>query len=143
MIGAQPWIMWAEDNPQDRMLIQDSVDRLPSQPRLTMVCDGLLLLDALQEGRPDIVVLDLKMPRLGGLEALRRIRNSPGWSALRVIVFSSGNRPDEIEQCHALGVNEVVQKPVDFDQFSSAVQAIAQSAPAQVVEPASRGASPS
>lgn len=121
-------ILWAEDNAQDRMLIQESLQGLPAQAGLTIVPDGFLLLEALRGRLPDLVVLDLKMPRLGGLEVLRRIRDQPDWKAMRVIIFSSGNRPDEIAQCHALGVQDIVQKPVDFDLFSSAVQDIVRSA---------------
>lgn len=116
-------VLWAEDNPQDRMLIQESLAGLGG-PRLTLIPDGVLLLEALHQQKPDLVVLDLKMPRLGGLEALRRIRNHPEWRDLPVTIFSSGNQPEEVAACHALGVEEVVQKPVDFDLFSTAVQRI-------------------
>lgn len=120
-------ILWADDNAQDRMLIAESIHLLPNPPGVTLVADGVFLLEALQAELPDLVVMDLKMPRVGGLEALRRIRHHPDWNALPVIVFSSGNRPNEIEQCQALGVQEVVQKPVDFDLFKSRVQAIVRS----------------
>jgi CheY-like chemotaxis protein len=128
MTKAASQILWAEDNPQDRMLIQESVGDLVPKPGLTLIPDGVLLLEALHKRLPDLVVLDLKMPRLGGLEALRRIRSHPGWKDLPVMIFSSGNQPDEVEACQALGVEEVVQKPVDFDLFSSAVQRIVLSA---------------
>ncbi|HUR61018.1 MAG TPA: response regulator [Candidatus Thermoplasmatota archaeon] len=126
MTGQASQILWAEDNPQDRMLIQESVGDLA--PDLTLIPDGVLLLEALHRGLPDLVVLDLKMPRLGGLEALRRIRSHPAWKDLPVTIFSSGNQPDEVAACQTLGVEEVVQKPVDFDLFSSAVQRIVRSA---------------
>lgn len=125
MANQQANILWAEDNEQDRMLIQEAADGLPIQPSLRIVSDGVLLLEALHKQMPRLVVLDLKMPRVGGLEALRRIRNHPDWKGLPVVIFSSGNRPDEIAQCQALGVEEIVQKPVDFDVFSAAVQRIA------------------
>ncbi len=128
MAGGKPQILWAEDNAQDRMFIQDSIDALPVPLALTLVADGVLLLEALESGLPDLVVLDLKMPRLGGLEALRQIRAHPKWKALPVVIFSSGNRPDEIEQCQALGVSEIVQKPVDFDLFGAMVHRIVRSA---------------
>jgi two-component system response regulator len=140
MTDSRPWILWAEDNPKDRMLIQDSVDRLLPPPRLTLVRDGLLLLDALHDSLPDLVVLDLKMPRLGGHETLQRIRTNPAWSAMPVSVFSSGNRPEEVEQCRALGARQIVQKPVDFDQFASAVQGIAGSAPTHTLGPSGSAA---
>jgi CheY-like chemotaxis protein len=128
MANGSAQVLWAEDNAKDRMLIQESIDGIAPQPAVTLVPDGVFLLEALQKGVPDLVVLDLKMPRVGGLEALRRIRSHPDWKALPVVIFSSGNRPDEIEQCQALGVTEIVQKPVDFDLFSAAVQRVLRSA---------------
>jgi CheY-like chemotaxis protein len=127
-VPSHPAILWAEDNTQDRLLIRESVEVPGSGQGLKLVADGVLLLESLALARPDLVVLDLKMPRLGGLEALRRIRNRPDWQDLRVVVFSSGNRPEEIEQCAILGVDAYVQKPVDFDAFSDAVQRIVRSA---------------
>ena len=124
---APPRILWAEDNAQDRAFIQESLDPV-AHPGVTLVPDGVALLQALGKSRPDLVVLDLKMPRLGGMEALRQIRAHPEWKPLRVIIFSSGERPDEIAQCRALGVADVIVKPVDFDLFSSEVQRIAQAA---------------
>ncbi|MFA5945227.1 MAG: response regulator [Candidatus Thermoplasmatota archaeon] len=131
-------VLWAEDNAQDRMLIEESLDGKGASA-LTVVADGVHLLEALETKRPDLVVLDLKMPRLGGLEVLRRIRSHVDWQGLPVTIFSSGNRPDEIEHCKALGVNEIVQKPVDFDLFSMAVQRVvgsARPAPADGAPPA-------
>jgi CheY-like chemotaxis protein len=119
----KPHILWAEDNARDRTLIQESLEEL-SHPGVTLVHDGVLLLEAIEQARPDLVVLDLKMPRLGGLGALREIRAHPEWKTLAVVVFSSGERPDEIAACKALGVKDVVTKPVDFDLFGSAVQRV-------------------
>jgi len=127
MTTAVPGIIWAEDNAQDRIFIKESLEGL-ELPHLTMVPDGISLLEALCQGTPDLVVLDLKMPRLGGIESLRKIRSHPEWKTLPVVIFSSGERPDEIAQCRALGVKEIVQKPLDFDVFSTAVQRIVQSA---------------
>ncbi len=107
------------------MFIEDSLADATPPVALEFAQDGVLLLQALERRLPDLVVLDLKMPKLGGLEALRRIRTQPEWKHLPVVIFSSGNRPDEIEHCQALGVQEVVQKPVDLDLFSSLVQRIA------------------
>ena len=126
--GTGRHILWAEDNPQDRMLIDDAAEGVAPAPDLTLVADGVLLLEALEAEVPALVVLDLKMPRLGGLETLRRMRGHADWRGLPVIIFSSGNRPEEIDECRALGAANVVQKPVDFDLFSSAVQDIVRAA---------------
>lgn len=120
MPGA-PLVLWAEDNLGDQILIRESLDGLPSAPSLAFASDGLQLLEALERSKPHLVVLDLKMPRLGGLETLRRIRGRSAWKDLPVSIFSAGNQPSETEECIALGALEVVTKPVDFRLFSEAV----------------------
>jgi len=124
----QTHVLWAEDNAKDRMLITESIDGRGTGPHLDLVADGVLLLEALDEALPSLVVLDLKMPKLGGLDVLREIRARESWKSLPVTIFTSGNRPSEINECLALGVRDVVEKPVDFDLFSAAVQRILDSA---------------
>lgn len=118
----RPLVLWAEDNPQDQILIRAALEDLASPPELRFADDGLLLLKALEGTRPDLVVLDLKMPRLGGLDTLRRIRAEPRTAKVPVSVFSAGDQPDETAACHALGALEVLRKPVDFALFTKAVR---------------------
>lgn len=129
MTGETPTtVLWAEDNPRDRFLIQESLESFPDRRALVLVDDGVRVLEALGEALPALVVLDLKMPRRGGIEVLRAIRQNPAWRGLPVTIFTSGNRPSEISECSALGVRAVVEKPVDFDRFSAAVFQIMASA---------------
>jgi CheY-like chemotaxis protein len=118
-------VLWAEDNLQDQILIRAALEDLPRPPEIIFRDDGLLLLEALRRTKPALVVLDLKMPRLGGLEALRRIRSDPTLAALPVSVFSAGDDPAETAACRTLGALDVVRKPVDFRAFTVAVQGIA------------------
>lgn len=120
--SARPFVLWAEDNAEDQILIRAALEDLPSAPTVRFANDGLALLEDLPAAKPRLVILDLKMPRLGGLETLRRIRQEPGWKDLPVSIFSAGNQPEENDACRALGALEVVQKPVDFRLFTSAVQ---------------------
>ncbi|MCA1811607.1 MAG: response regulator [Halobacteriales archaeon] len=120
-------ILWAEDNHDDQFLIRVAVNEPPLPVSLAFVDDGVLLLDALEGGTPDLVVLDLKMPRLGGLETLRRIRAHPAWSRLPVAIFSAGDNPHETQACRDFGVLDVVQKPVGLDRYAAAVRGIVQS----------------
>lgn len=120
-------VLWAEDNEKDRMLISESTEGM-GPPYLDILPDGVLLLEALNQHIPALVVLDLKMPKLGGLDVLRKIRGDQRFKSIPVIIFTSGNRPTEIDECLALGVRAVVEKPVDFDLFSAAVQRILHSA---------------
>lgn len=120
--GRRPRIAWAEDSEHDQILIQEALTGVPAD--VAFAGDGLHLIDSLRNGRPDLVVLDLRMPRLGGLETLRRLRADQSTKDLPVCVFSAGDQPDEIAACRALGAVDVVQKPVDFDQFTRAVRQI-------------------
>lgn len=121
-----PTVLWAEDNEHDELLIREAVRGLDA--RITFASDGLHALDAVRRERPALLVLDLRMPRLGGLEALRQVRADPALRDLRVCVFSAGNQPDEVAACRALGALAVVQKPVDFDAFERAVREVLQHA---------------
>jgi CheY-like chemotaxis protein len=120
--AGRPRIAWAEDSVHDQILIKESLGGVLAD--VAFAADGLHLLEAVQETRPDLVVLDLRMPRLGGLETLRRLRAEPMTRELAVCVFSAGDQPDEVAACRALGALEVVQKPVDFDQYMKAVRRI-------------------
>lgn len=121
---AGPTILWAEDDRQDQQLILAAVEGVQPAPRITFVEDGLGVLHDVGRQPADLVVLDLKMPRMGGLEALRRLRGEPATRHVRVVIFSSGSLPEEIETCRELGVVGVVQKPIEFGAFVSAVQGI-------------------
>jgi CheY-like chemotaxis protein len=116
-------ILWAEDNEGDRMLIRAALEEAPGAD-VRFVDDGVQFLEALEERRPDLAVLDLRMPRIGGLEALQRVRRDPRHRDLPVAIFSAGNQPEETAACEALGVLAVGHKPVDFREFSAAVQRI-------------------
>ena len=125
---ARPSILWAEDSVEDQMLIRAALEDLPKAPPVTFANDGVHLLAQLEQSRPSLVVLDLRMPRLGGLETLRRIRADPRHKDLRVCVFSAGNQPGEIAACRELGAIEVAAKPVDFNQYTAAVHGLARRA---------------
>lgn len=118
----RPFILWAEDDPMDQHLIAAVAEGSPA--RLQFAADGVHLLEALRGRRPDLVVLDLKMPRMGGLEALRRLRGDPSTAALPVVVFSSGSIPAELDAAERLGVEAIVQKPIQFDALGAAVRSI-------------------
>ena len=117
-------ILWAEDDRQDQQLIQAALEDVRPAPRISFAEDGVALLEAVGRRPPELVVLDLKMPRMGGLETLRRLRGEPATRHVPVVIFSSGSLPDEIAQCRQLGVLDTVQKPIEFGAFVTAVQGI-------------------
>ena len=76
-MGRAPHILWAEDDPADQALIRASLEELPRPPRVAFAEDGVTFLEALGRDPPALAVLDLKMPRMGGLEAAIRAVAKP------------------------------------------------------------------
>lgn len=118
-----PRILWAEDSPEDRALIQEALRQLPYPPQTEFVEDGAQLLKRLEEEPAGLVVLDLGMPGMGGMETLERLRE-PGRRRVPIVVFTSHDGPGEARQCLSRGARDVIQKPTDFYSFRSAVQRI-------------------
>ena len=109
---------------QDRQLIRAALQDLPKPPQVAFVVDGMQLLERAAHERPNLVVLDLQMPGLDGIETLKRLRADPATRRQDVVIFTSSDRPDEVDACRRLGVRDCVQKPFDFTAFVSAVQRV-------------------
>jgi two-component system response regulator len=123
-------ILLVEDNPDDVALTLRAFERSRVANRIVVVTDGQQALDYLfaageHAGRdtgatPQAVLLDLKLPRIDGLEVLRRIRADGRTRRLPVIVLTSSNEEQDIMRSYDLGANSYVRKPVDFTQFVEA-----------------------
>lgn len=74
------------------------------------------------ENGPKLILLDLKLPLVSGIEVLRRIKADPRTQRLPVVVMTSSKEEPDIAECYRLGVNSYIVKPVDFDQFTEAVR---------------------
>lgn len=124
-----PRIMLVEDNPSDEKLTLLAFRRCTVPHELVVLRDGqqalehLLGTDAAQQ-RPELVLLDLKLPRVDGFEVLRRVRSDVAGKLLPVVILSASAEREDIERCYALGANGYVRKPIDFVEFSSAVQTL-------------------
>lgn len=125
-------IVWAEDNPLDQELIRECL-RPDEDPPVHFVDDGVKLLAALQHRAPCLVVLDLKMPRLNGIEALQEIRGQVHTKDLPVVVFTSSSRGADQEACRRLGVARFVQKPLGFNAFLAAIRTIMEEARPRII----------
>jgi CheY-like chemotaxis protein len=124
-------ILLVEDNPQDAELTIRALKNRNLANNLVHVEDGQAALDFLfNTGRyknreispkPKLVMLDLKLPKVDGIEVLRRIRADARTKLLPVVVLSSSREDRDVAAAYKLGVNSYIVKPVDFESFSEAV----------------------
>ncbi|MBD2178959.1 response regulator [Pseudanabaena sp. FACHB-1998] len=118
-------ILLVEDDPNDVELIQIALDSYNFVNKITVVSDGEQALHYLfgRDGQPPIcplprlVLLDLKLPKVDGIEVLEAIRNSPRTRNLVVVVMTSSAENRDLKACYDLGVNSYIVKPLDFQQF--------------------------
>ena len=120
-----PRILIVEDNPDDESLTQRGLRK--STVEVVVAKDGALALEMLaaSEHLPDLVLLDLKLPKIDGSEVLRQLRSNMRTSKLCVVVFTSSSEPADIARCYALGCNSYVIKPVTYEDYIDAVRSIA------------------
>ena len=120
-------ILLVEDNPNDAELTQRALRKSGLEPRLELARDGAEALDYLLSDRPKpkVIFLDLKLPKIDGIEVLRRIRVDDRTRSIPVVVLTSSQEERDIAQTYGLGVNSYVVKPVEFDKFYKAVSDLA------------------
>ena len=124
-------ILLVEDNMGDAELTIRALKRRNLANRLVHLENGADALDYIfaegiysernMENIPRIILLDLNMPKVGGIEVLRRLKADDKTNEIPVIVLTSSNEDPDIKTCYKLGVNSYVVKPVDFDSFAKVV----------------------
>jgi two-component system, response regulator len=116
-------ILLVEDNPNDAELAQRALRKTNLGARLALARDGAEALDYLLSDRPKpkVIFLDLKLPKIDGIEVLRRTRADDRIRSIPVVVLTSSQEERDIVECYKLGVNSYVVKPVEFDMFYKAV----------------------
>jgi two-component system, response regulator len=126
-------ILLAEDNTRDVELTLEAISDLNMASHVTVVRDGIETLDYLRcegkyklrtKGNPAVVLLDIKMPKMDGIEVLRIIRSDPKLQALPVVMLTSSRERPDLVRCYQHGVNAYVVKPVDFREFLETIKHI-------------------
>lgn len=127
-------ILMAEDDADDRLLVKDALAECGVKEGVRFVADGEELVDyLLRRGkydkasdapRPDLVLLDLNMPRKDGREALKEIRAHASLRRLPVVVFTTSRADTDIEKVYELGANSFVTKPAAFDELVSTMSKV-------------------
>lgn len=124
-------LLMAEDDAEDRMLVHRAFERAHLTNRMDVVEDGEELMEYLHHrGRhrkaelPDLLLLDLNMPRKSGREALQEIKSDPVLRHIPVIVLTSSSADEDVLRSYDLGVSSYIQKPVTFPKLVEVVQAM-------------------
>jgi two-component system, response regulator len=125
-------ILLVEDNPDDEALTLRALQKNHISNEVVVVRDGLEALDYLlgsgayadrnTDIQPHLILLDLKLPKLNGLEVLKRIRADQRTKLLPVVILTTSNEDQDIFSSYELGANSFIRKPVSFDQFVDAIR---------------------
>ena len=127
-------ILVVEDNPDDLELTLHALERTEWAGKTHVARDGEEALDFLfrrgerREDSPDnppcLVLLDLKLPKLSGIEVLKRVKNDPRTRTIPIVIFTSSKEERDLEDCYRFGVNSYIQKPVNFDEFRQTIRSL-------------------
>jgi len=125
-------ILLVEDNPDDEELTLHALRKNKIGNRVVVVHDGVEALDFLfctntyaerdPYDMPQIILLDIKLPKLDGLQVLRRIRADERTRLLPVVILTSSNEEQDLLESYKSGANSYIRKPVDFTQFAEAIR---------------------
>lgn len=123
MISSFPhFILLADDDEDDRFLFQEALNEIKLSAQLTSVRDGEQLMEALVTSRlPDMLFLDLNMPRKDGFQCLSEIRKNEKLRGLPVIIFSTSFQPDAVNKLYENGAHYYIRKPSNFDHFKKVI----------------------
>jgi CheY-like chemotaxis protein len=132
--GGGKFILLIEDSVDDELLMIRALKRNEMLNEVIVMRDGVEALDFLfgngtHAGRdicelPQVVLLDLNLPRVSGLEVLRRIRADERTRLLPVVILTSSKEEEDVVRSYTLGANSYVRKPVDFGQFAEAIKSL-------------------
>jgi two-component system response regulator len=119
-------IILADDDPDDQLLVKDAFGQNCSCVRLHFVNSGQELLDYLNEVviLPGLILLDINMPTIGGIEALERIKNNPRLINIPIIIFTTSTDKDLILTSYCVGANSFINKPDSFDRLVDIIDVV-------------------
>lgn len=125
-------ILLVEDNDVDAELTLRALKKHHLSNHINRMVDGQEIIDyffdpdgspkVISPHIPQLILLDLKLPKLSGLEVLKILKNDPATKKIPIVVLTSSTEDTDIEECYRLGVNSYIVKPVEFDKFMDSVQ---------------------
>jgi two-component system response regulator len=130
MKGARPYIFLIEDSEQDEILTIKALQKNKVLNEIRVARDGAEAIDMLftpdspiyQQELPQLILLDLKLPKVDGLEVLKKIKNHPRTKLLPTVILTTSKEDSDLLSGYELGANSYVRKPVDFQEFSEVVK---------------------
>ena len=129
-----PTILIADDDEGHAILIRENLEAAGLRNPIRHFRDGQAVLDFLlrdpaRADGPFLVLLDIRMPKVDGIEVLRRLKADANLRKIQVIMLTTTDDAREVTRCHELGCNVYLQKPVDYDRFSDAIRRLGQFVP--------------
>jgi CheY-like chemotaxis protein len=140
----EPTILIVEDDEGHAILIRENLEMAGLKNPIRHFRDGQAILDFFfdRTGRAQpvpegayLLLLDIRMPKVDGIEVLRRLKSDPELRKLPVIMLTTTDDTREVDRCHALGCNVYIQKPVDYDRFAEAIRRLGQFVSLLIVPP--------
>lgn len=134
-------ILIVDDDEGHAILIRENLEAAGLEREIVHFRDGQAVLDFFAQrpagdGDTYLVLLDIRMPKIDGIEVLRRLKADPKLSKLPVIMLTTTDDAREVERCYALGCNVYIQKPVDYERFADAIRRLGLFLPLLLVPPA-------
>ena len=127
-------ILFAEDSEDDAMLTMRALKKSGLDNKLHHVKDGAEALDFMYcrgvyasrniQEHPKLILLDLKMPKVSGMEVLEKIKSDPNIKSIPVVILTSSQEDPDIKKCYDLGANSYIVKPVDSDKFFQSIKEV-------------------
>ncbi len=131
MPGRQIEVLLVEDDPGDVLMTREAFEDYKLQNKLHVVNDGAEAMDFLRRQgehtdatRPDLVLLDLNLPRMDGREVLQAIKSDPELASIPVVILTTSEAEEDVLRSYSLHANAYVTKPVDFERFIQVVRQI-------------------
>lgn len=127
-LATRPYeILLVEDDPADAMLIEDALVQRGAARTITQAPDGIAALERLRDPEithPDLIVLDLNMPRMNGRELLKVLKMDDDLKVIPTVVLTTSGAPDDISDAYQNHSNAYITKPMNLDDFTRAVRCI-------------------
>mgnify|MGYP001603632213 FL=1 len=135
-----PTILIVDDDEGHAILICQNLEGAGLENRIEHFRDGQAILDYFFDHRHRanetyLILLDIRMPKVDGIEVLRRLKADPEFRTLPVIMLTTTEDTREVERCHQLGCSVYIQKPIDYDKFAEAIRRIGLFVPLMLVPP--------